>query len=279
MSAFLLKPYPLGSQSVISSNAGVNATALADPRPKIQWDFATPGPWTAAIDLDLLVDRSMDTVALLFHSGRTGGTWAAYGRTQAQGAPGGFFVDDPATLLWPDEAWGSTPTSADGVFRDPYRHAVKPLSVPVNIRWLRIYLDWPVFEASVPFQAGVLAIGRRWQPGGHLGGLDWGAGRRVADLSTVRVLPDGGRGIWKGAKVPEVRGSWSHLTDVELRDLWAVLKASGESEPILMVEAADTLGETATNDRIHYGTMVGLDFFERRQSDKSRIEIRLQHWL
>lgn len=279
MSAFLLKPYPLDIGSLITTNGGTNQGLLADPQPKVQWQFSVAGPWTVGLDLDLYSNKALDTFALLYHSGRTGGSWAAYGRTEAQGAPGAFYLDDPATLLWNYESWGSEPVSADGVFRDPWTHALKLLPAPVSIRWLRIYLNWPGPGNRNPFAAGVLAIGKRWQPGGALGGLDWGAGRRLGDLSTVRVLPDGGRGIWRGARVPEVRGSWSHLTDAELQELWAIQKAAGESEPLLMVEAPDTLGASVTHDRIHYGTLVGLDFFERRQSDKSRVEIRLQHWL
>lgn len=278
MSAFLLKPYPLNVGATVAAAAGV-AALLANPQPKVQWEFAISGPWSVGIDVDLYSDRALDTFALLYHNGRAGGQWFAYGRTAAQGPPSGFGVDDLATALWSLEAWGSLPTSADGVFRDPWLHALKTLVSPVSIRYLRIYVYWPGPGDMSPFRAGVLAIGKRWQPGGTLGGLDWGAGRRVSDLSTVRVLPGGERGIWKAAKVPEVRGSWSHLTDAELRDLWALQKAAGESEPVLLVEAPDTLGEAASHDRIHYGTLVGLDFFERRQSDKSRVELTLRHWL
>lgn len=152
----------------------------------------------------------------------------------------------------------------------------------VQKRYLRVVLYWPGPADMQPFSAGVLCVGRRLQPGAdgsELSGFDWGAGRRVEDQSTVRVLPGGGRAIWKGAKVPEVRGTFSHLTDAELAQFWVMQMAVGESDPLLLVEAPDTLGDAGAHDRIHYGTLVGLDFFERRQANKSRVEVRLQHWL
>lgn len=150
---------------------------------------------------------------------------------------------------------------------------------PTIGRYLQLVVGSNVPSSDTDFRAGCLLVGSRIQPGGELGGLDWGAGRRVLDLSSVRVLPGGERGVWKGAKVPEVRGTFSHLTDVELRRLWELQSLVGESEPVLLVEAPDTGGAVGANERIHYGTLVGLDFFERRQSDKSRVEVRLQHWL
>jgi hypothetical protein len=279
---FLLKPYPLSYGSAITSPNGGAAHAVADPQPKIVWECATSaGAWAIALDVDLFADRQLDTFAALFHSGPAGGLWRIYARTDAQGPSPAIFEDDEATLLFPYESWGLRPPSADGVIQETRAHALKTLAAPVGRRYLRLYFYWPGPGNFQPFRLGVLAIGKRWEPGRADGmpGFDWGAGRRVADLSEVRVLDGGERASWGRARVPEVRGSFSHLTDTEMQELWAIQRAAGEGDPMLLVEAADTLGAASLADRIHYGTFTGLDFFDRRQTSKSRAEVRLRHWL
>lgn len=130
--------------------------------------------------------------------------------------------------------------------------------------------------AQPTWSCGLIALGKRLEPPATFG-LDWGGGRRVNDLSSVRVLDGGERGIWRRARVPEIRGSFSHLTDSELREWWRILNQVGESDSLILVE--DGAPTTGQQERIHYGTLTNLDFFERRQSDKSRIDFRLTHWL
>lgn len=274
MSAFLLRPFSIEISSISTPNGG-NVSALLDPRPRIAWDPpSASGAWARWLDVDFGTDRELDTIALLFHNGSAGGLWRGFGRTAAQGPFGAYGSEAGADQIFAQEPWSTAPT----VFTS-FVHSLRTVQTPIARRYLRIELFWPGGAGMETFRAGVLAIGRRLQPGGIGGGFDWGGGRRVSDLSTVRVLQDGGRGIWRGAKVPEVRGTFSHLTDAELQALWALQLRVGESDPLLLVEAPDTLGSVGSQERMHYGTLVGLDFFERRQSDKSRVEIRLQHWL
>lgn len=275
MSAFLLRPFSI-EISTITTPSGGSPSALLNPQPRIVWE--TPeigvGAWSRWLDIDFGVDREIDTLALLFHNGLSGGTWGAFGRTSAQGAFGGHGSEAGGDRLFAPEAWRTAPTVLTS-----FVHAVKALDAPVTRRYIRIDLGWPGGAGMQIFRAGILAIGKRLQPGGIGGGFDWGGGRRVGDLSNVRVLQDGGRGIWRGAKVPEVRGTFSHLTDAELQELWALQMRVGETDPVLLVETPDTLGAVGSQERIHYGTLAALDFFERRQTDKSRVELRLQHWL
>ncbi|MFN7400553.1 MAG: hypothetical protein ACK5SX_16195 [Sandaracinobacter sp.] len=274
MSAYLLRPVP-----ILPSQITAGFEALLNPQPKVVFEVtqeaAGLGSWAIRFTVDFGQDTNFDTIALLFHNGPAGGLFEAYGRTSAQGpfasAVGG---ESPADGLVIGSPWRAAPPPGATRF-----HFVHAMPVAASRRYLRIVLFWPGPGPAVPFRAGIFAVGRRFQPGGVLGGFDWGAGRRVIDLSSVRTLPGGERGRWLGAKVPEVRGTWSHLTDAELSELWAIQTAVGESEPVLLVEAPDTLGAASAHDGIHYGLLTGLDFFERRQTDKSRVEVRLQHWL
>ena len=278
MSAWILRPIQMGGAGISAhlQQGTAPGANLADPQPKIAWAIPAQGSsWVTSLLVDLGTDWSIDTLALLYHNGSPAGRWSAWGRTSAQGPFAGFFNTAGAHEFFFEAPWRQ---EAAG-FPQPARfHALHVASAVVNMRYLCIQPQ--SLDASNPsWFAGVLAVGWRIQPGGVLGGFDWGAGRRVNDLSAVRVLDGGERGIWRRTPLPEFRGSWSHLTDLELARLWATLRAAGESEPLLIAEAPDTLGATGAHERIHYGTLTGLDFFERRQSDKSRIDLRLQHWL
>ncbi|MBS3961209.1 MAG: hypothetical protein KGZ61_05160 [Sandarakinorhabdus sp.] len=270
MSAWLLPVIPLDPGAL---SAG--AAALADPQPKVTWALNVPGGWAARINIDFGGDRPIDTLGLLFHNGAIGGSMSIFGRTAAEGDFANLGGGESAeNLLSPGQPWRAEPTITTAT----RFHGIATFT-QASVRYVRLILYWPGPVDMRPFRAGVLAVGKRFQPGGLLGGLDWGAGRKVNDLSNVRILPGGERGRWRAPKLPEVRGSWSHLTDAELREFWSIVNEVGESEPVLLVETPDTGGAVGAHERIHYGTLVGLDFYERRQTDKSRAEVRLQHWL
>lgn len=272
MSAFLLRPIPLPPAG-ITSNVGAAAN-LANPQPKIGWVIPQQlGQWAAAAIVDLGVDRPIDTAAMIGTNASEWLYWSFASRTQAQGPFSTFFDLAGATSHFVGQVFRTSPT-VEGAMH----HGVRTFA-ETTARYLQLIVGSNVPGSDTIFRAGCLLTGRRLQPGGPLGGFDWGAGRRVIDQSSVRMLPGGERGRWLGAKVPEVRGAFSHLTDAELARLWELQVLAGESEPLLLVEAPDTQGAVGGNERIHYGTLTGVDFFERRQVDKSRVEIRLQHWL
>ena len=274
-----MKPYPLLAAS-LAPDLWVHPALSAQP--KVTAQVSVGGAWTAWIDLDLFADRLLDTFALLFHNGPSGGTWKAYGRTNADGAPVGPWVDDPATELFEYVAWGEFPPAADGVFRDRRAHALMMLPAPRPVRYLRIYINWPGPVDLNPWNLGVIAIGKRWEPGratSEMRGFDWGAGWRANDLSEVRTHDGGEQSSWRRAVVPEVRGVFSHLTDAEVCELKTIIMAAGRTEPLLLVESDDTLGAGSLPQRIHYGSLIDVDFFERRDVNKSRFELRLRNWL
>jgi hypothetical protein len=276
---WLLKPYPLKDAALADA---LWVHPALSPQPKVVAQIWGSGAWTSWVDLDLWADRPLDTFALLFHDGPTGGKWKAYGRTDADGPPLGAWIDDPATELFQYVGWGEFPPSADGVFRDRRAHALMTLPAPRPVRYLRIYIDWPGPADLNPWNLGVIAIGKRWEPGrdtNEMRGFDWGAGWRANDQSEIRTHDGGEQSSWRRAVVPEVRGTFSHLTDAEVRELKAIIMAAGRTEPLLLVEADDTLGAGSLPQRIHYGSLIDVDFFERRDVNKRRFELRLRNWL
>ena len=280
---WLMKPFPLATASLITATHGGAPANLADPQPQVVWEVATPaGAWTIAVDVDLLADRRLDTFAALFHNGPAGGQWRIYARTHAAGPPAAIFGDDPADALFPAEGWGLRPASADGVIEERRAHALKVLPAAVSRRYLRIYFYWPPGASLQPFRLGVLAIGERLEPGreaGELGGFDWGAGRRIDDMSVVHQLPDGSQAAWLGTKVPEVQGSFKHLTAAEAKKMWALVRAAGVTEPLLLCEADDGLGAASLADRLHYGALTKIDFFARTAPNKAAFDLLLRNWL
>jgi hypothetical protein len=278
--SFLLAPVPvLAWTNPPPADSGFPITNLGDPQPKTVWRSTLAGPWAYRITADLGFDYSLDTLALLFHSGPASGLfWSAWSRTAAQGNFGAgtvgesdataWFLDQPAVVA-------PVPPFAAG-FETARLHSLHTRASLQVARYVRLSFFHPTAPS---FSAGVLAVGRRFEPqnGGAGPGADWGLGRRIVDLSDVRTL-DGGEGaVWRKGRVPEVRWSWSHLTDEETRTLWALKTGHGESRPLLFVE--DPAATPGQQERIHYGTLRSLAFYERQQSDKSRWEATLRGWL
>jgi hypothetical protein len=274
--SFLLRPLAINPANVdpTLALAGSPGGNLADPQPRATWAIATPAaPWVQAVIVDFGGDVFIDTIALLYHTGLGTGNWNAYSRTAAQGPFPNHYTTGGSTPLFTGQPWRVAPT-----VETPRVHALYLLPAVQQLRYLDIIVE-STASTNANWSAGVLAVGQRFQPLNGFGqaGHDWGGGRRVSDLSTVRVTDDGARASWRKARVPEVRWSWSHLDESELRTLWGQLLTAGESGPLLFVEdPAETIG---LQERIHYGTLAGLDFYERRQTEKSRIDLRLIQWL
>lgn len=262
---FLVRLVPLTSTMIVVSYPGVDAAfpaaGLADPQPKVVFKSSMPsGTATLYIDIDLGANTAIDTVALLFTNFTAGATWLLQGATAAAGSGA------VATLSgFGAQAFGMASTT-----RANPRHGFIT-ATSVTVRYLRIIVTETALRVM---QAGIVCIGQRWLPGFN---FELGAGRKINDLSDKRTLPGGEKGIWRKAKVPVFRATWSNIVDTELRDLWSILSEVGESEPLLVIEDPDAT--TGQLERIHYCTIDGLDFYERSQVDKSRIDLRFEEWL
>jgi hypothetical protein len=279
--SFLLSPIPIQAfTNAPVFDAGFPVSNLANPQPKVVYRTSAAPPWAHRITADLGTNYLIDTIALLFHSGpATGLFWSAWSRTAAQGDFGAGTAGESDAASWFQDIPAVAAPHVGPVGFDFVANRFHSLYLRAGITARYVRVAVASNTAAPPFSAGVLAVGRRFEPqnGGAGPGADWGLGRRIVDLSDVRTL-DGGEGaVWRKGRVPEVRWSWSHLTDAETRDLWAIKAAHGESRPLLFVE--DPAATPGQQERIHYGTLRSLAFYERQQSDKSRWEGTLRGWL
>lgn len=262
---FLVRLVPLSGAAVgvpfPGADAAFPSANLTDPQPKVVFKSTMPvGTAALFLDIDLGADTSIDTVALLFTNFTAGATWLVQGATQAAGAGA------VATLA----GFGAQAFGVASTTRSNPRHGFIA-GTSATVRYLRIIVTETALRVM---QIGVIAIGTRWLPSFN---FELGAGRKITDLSDKRTLPGGEKGIWRKAKVPMFRGTWSNVVDIELLDLWSILSEVGESEPLLLIEDPDAT--TGQLERIHYCTIDGLDFYERAQVDKSRIDLRFEEWL
>lgn len=263
-----LRPFAVSSDSVAPAFPVSN---VIDPQPKVVWQTQTgAGTWTVRLTIDLGADEAIDTVALLFHSGVGAGFASAYGRTAAQGPwPQPNTGEVAGEVIVFEKSW-TEPAAG----RPARRHVLFTMPAAATYRYVRLVVFVPG-TANPDWRAGVLAVGRRWQPGFN---FEHGSGRLVRDLSSMEVLPGGEHVGARAAKVPIWRCTFGDLTDAELRSIWTVLQDVGESEPVLVVEDPDP-GVPGLHERIHYGRFQGLSFYERTQADKSTIEVQLVNWL
>ena len=274
---WLMMPVLPAAISANISAAGFPPANLLDPQPKVVFAFGAgfASAWVGAILVDLGADQSIDTVALMFHNGSSTGTWHAYYRTAAEGA-------FPSALGTPGgSVWFGARSWRPSVVGKRLRHHALYAGAPITARYIRLHPSSP--DGSNPdWTAGVLAIGKRLEPGrdtNEMRGFDWGGGRRMEDGSEVRTHDGGEQSSWRRAVVPSVRGTFSHLTDAELAELEDIVQGAGKTQPLLLQEAEDALGAASQARRLHYGTLIEADYFERRMADKNRFEVRLKNIL
>ncbi len=276
---FLLRRIPLtaGALSWPAWGQGFNPQFplgnLVNVQPKVvaQTDLAPSGNFFALIEVDLGADSVVDTLVLMHTNLSSAAQWRVYG-VPAATAFGSPDTEPSGQLILGFTGWtnfGVAPTTLQR------RRNALAIGSPVTVRRLRIYVtDNTAQNLEAVIRLGTLGIGKRWEPAFN---YEFGLGRRVQDRSAKRELPGGEIGRNLAARVPITRVSWGDLTDAEIRSLWSLLLDIGESEPLFLCEDPDPL--PGQNEGLHYGTLQGLDFFERVAADKSRIELRLQEWL
>lgn len=242
---------------------------LLSPQPKVVFRVPIADQWVTGVTFDMGWDWSMDTFALLFHNASPDLSWSVEVRTDAEGPnPNQIDTSDMAAPFQP-----ATPVYPTATSLWTRRHSVLLLPQIVYGRYVRFIL-YASTAADADFSVGLMTFGQRIQPEF---GRDWGAGRRIVDQSTRITGRGGEQHLWRGARVPSVRWSWSHLSDAEMLRVWALMADAGESQPIVYVE--DSSPTPGLHERIHYGLLTGLDYYERAQTEKSQISLKLDEWL
>lgn len=261
------------SYSTVGINAAFPVANLANPQPKVvvQTNAYAGGTPRTMVEIDLGADTSIDTVIAMHATCGPSMTWRIFGANNATGMPA-INTEGAGLQLFgftAFQAFGQAPTTR------LIRRGAVAAGNPVSVRYIRVYFE--EVASTNPyglFSLGTLAVGRRLQPAFN---FEFGSGRRIQDRSTIRELPGGELGRNLAARVPITRVTWGDLTDAELRTLWSLLLDIGEAEPLFLCEDPDPVA--GQNEGLHYGTLQGLDFWERAMADKSRIELRLREWL
>lgn len=246
------------------------AAALANVQPKVV--ARTPvgtGNRILVIDVDFGANVQIDGLAALHTNLWPLGIWQAFGATSAQGPLGATFSEPSDRRLFGQTGWvsfGVAPTTREN------RAAALVLGGPHAIRYLRVYFSTD--QAAFAEVGTLLPLQRLTMGQGQYDNFELGSGRRVEDRSQVRGLPGGETAIERGGRAPQWRATWSNLTEAQYRELWSLLWEVGISAPILAAEFQD--GSTGQAEALHYGLIQSIDFSERIQLDKQRIELRIQ---
>jgi hypothetical protein len=243
--------------AAIAASRGSGAVNLLTPDPKEVWADSAKG--AVDIDIDLGAVRSIDTVFLGSIANAVAGTnWRMSGGAASYTAEV-IFVDTP--LRAPDAA-GQSPPISHGLWTGSTQ----------NVRYLRITLTQPVGNSGLiigNFMTGLSFVATY----GH----EWGAGRKVIDTGSSTPLPSGGFAVVEGARKGSYSWTFGDLTSAEVETLYALQLDRGETRPLLVVE--DPAQTAGLRNRIHYGKLVSLRQFERRNPAQSRWEMTAEEWI
>ncbi len=271
---FRVIPYAASQIAVVAGSwpvdAAFPAANLANVQPKVVLrSTAHRADSFIVLDLDLGQDTLIDGIAVLHTNFSSGAGWAILGATQAQGPMAGLGSEPAGRRLFGQtgvEAFGIVPTTTEN---RRYGFIARQSH---TIRYLRVYFYEPLATTT---QIGTLAVLQRLAMGQPAyTNFELGSGRRVDDRSQLRGLPGGETAIERGGLVPQWRASWSSVTEAEYRQLWYLLMEAGTSRPVLAAEFQDLAVGQA--EALHYGLIQSIDFTERVQMDKQRIDLRFQ---
>lgn len=254
---------------LLSSATAISATAIAVSRgtgagnllthdPKEVWaDSAVGTP--VSIDIDLGAVKPINTIALCAIYGAAGGaTW-----TITAGAAGyGEQTLKASSTLRAVDAAGQAPAVSHALW----------LGATASVRYVRISVTQPA--GNPPLKIGRVMLGAGFQPTWN---KEWGSGRGVIDTGASTRLLSGGMAIVEGARLGTYAWTLGDLTDAEVETLYALQLEVGETLPVLVVEDPDAT--TAQRNRIHYGRLVSLRKFERRDPSLTRWEMAMEEWI
>lgn len=270
----IVRPIPLAASMIAlrtstpALDAAFPVTALADRQPKTvtQTIVATTGTAISlSVNIDLGADTSIDTIAMLWTNlSVAAGTWQVHA---GPASDGGFTLDAGNIIVPAATTFGVAPTT-----RENRRFGLWTTGTPIARRYITITLsDTRAANPEQLVRASVPVIGQRLAPAFN---FELGSGRKVDDQSIKRTLPGGETHTERGGRVPLWRATWSNLSEAEMRALWSILLEVGEGDPLLLIEDPDAVPGQA--EAMHWAFAEGLDFHERQQIDKQRIDLRVR---
>lgn len=256
-SLIIMRPLALSNVVNFANLGDDDLLALQTPNPKeiALADIANDS--AAGLGADLGAVASLDTFLLGF-------TNAPAGTTQIE-----VYT---ATAAFEPIGLQGTAVVIESTLVSPVRHAFVQLAAPVASRYWVILLR-NATGGTISMSIGVLAVGRAFQCAlGH----EWGAGRQIEDTGTAERLIGGGFGIDEGVTVGGYGWTFGDLTNAELSDLYALVRAIGQTKTVLVVEDPDQTAGLA--ERIHWGLFDRLNAYERLIPGASRWEFKIRDW-
>lgn len=244
--------------AAIAATRGNGVANLLTPDPKEVWvDTAVTTP--VNIDIDLGSVQPIDTVFLGTVTGAVAGTtW------RIRGGVAGYTETDllGTTALKAPDAAGQSPAISHAFWNGAAQ----------NVRYLRLVLTQPA--GNQVLSAGVVMAGAAFVASL---GQEWGAGRKVIDTGTATPLPSGGFAVVEGARKGSYSWTFGDLATAETDALYALQLDRGETRPLLVVE--DPAQTTGLRWRLHYGKLMSLRQFERRNPAQTRWEMTIEEWI
>lgn len=260
-----------GRPAYAGINAAFPAGNLADRQPKTVAQGNTGStPIGICFDVDLGADTAFDTVAVIAANlSVASGLWAVYAYTQAAGLPAALGSESAGNLVFGVSAsspFGIAPTTLAAT------RSAFLTGASISRRYLRVYLqDQAASNPAGLVNAGVFCVGQKLAP---VFNFELGSGRKIEDQSIVRTLPGGETYTEEGGRVPVWRGTFSNLTEAEFRQYWSIVQEIGIGKPLLIIEDPDAV--TGQAEAIHYGQLTAIDFTERVQLEKQRIDLTIR---
>ena len=251
----IMAPAPIAS---VTATRGHDAVLLLTRDPKEVW---TDGPAGGSTELriDLGAARTIDTVFLgALYRAAGAATWSI---TAGVAADDEMTVAASAALRAPEAAGRVSAVS----------HALWH-GEAFSARYITITVSQPA--GSLPLQAGSVMVGAAFVPTWN---KEWGSGRGVIDTGTATRLPSGGLATVEGARLGSYAWTLGDLTDAETDAMYGIQLDVGETLPVLVVE--DPAATTGLRQRIHYGRLVSLRKYERREAALTRWEMAMEDWI
>jgi hypothetical protein len=241
---------PILATIVTSGGAGASNLVSADPREI--WSF-TGAVQTVLLDIDLGSIQLFDSVALINVASDPAMQWAiAYGELVYDTS----LFQAPALIQRQSE--DGSPTMG---------MAFAWTANAVSARYIRIY----IYHTQSITSIGRVAVGRSWKPSmPH----EFGSGRLWQDGGSRTRMENGGLAVVRGDLLSGYAASFGDLDPADLRKIGGMLKRHRSTEPMLLVESP----VQPYAEQVHYGTFVDIERYDRRDTSKSRWNIKFEDW-
>lgn len=251
----------------VTASRGDGASRLLTPDPKEAF-FDTASGSALTITIDLGSAQTVDSVFLGSTNADPAATWAI-----SSGLANGS-----------ETAWTGAITMAA-----PFRIASKPrmsffrrgavdasgrvTPSPIVARYIAVTINQP--SAAPALIAGNIATGLAFQP---YWGNEFGSGRAIIDTGASEANIGGGFGTYVGVRKGLYSCVMGDLTTDETEALYALFDATGETQPVVLIEGQIGSSSPVYQERYHWGLWRKLEAFERLDPANTKQSVTIEEW-